>query len=133
MQTLTCVARASRGTPSNTAQQLTEKFKFIDKEKICVWGWSYGGYVADMIMAVVGLEQSGEISCGYCTGTALVLHWYWAPLLPTVVTSGPAQGLTVELRKSLYERRGPAASLSVGLPPGNTPCRHKRRHPAPCC
>ena len=44
--------------------QLGEKFKFIDRQKICIWGWSYGGYVTGLIMAQVGLEQSDQISCG---------------------------------------------------------------------
>ena len=44
--------------------QLGEKFKFIDQGKICVWGWSYGGYVTGLMMARVGLDQSQAVSCG---------------------------------------------------------------------
>ena len=44
--------------------QLGEKFRFIDRQRICIWGWSYGGYVTGLIMAQVGLEQSDQISCG---------------------------------------------------------------------
>ena len=54
--------------------QLVERFNFIDKDKICVWGWSYGGYVTSMIMAETG--PKGLISCGIAVSPVTQWHNY---------------------------------------------------------
>ena len=41
-------------------RELVTSVKFIDQTKVCVWGWSYGGYVTGMVMT----KASDLISCG---------------------------------------------------------------------
>ena len=41
-------------------RELVTDVKFIDQTKVCVWGWSYGGYVTGMVMT----KASDLISCG---------------------------------------------------------------------
>jgi len=40
---------------------LSDNIKYIDSDKMCVWGWSYGGYVAGMMMAE---DRESLLSCG---------------------------------------------------------------------
>jgi len=35
----------------SVTKQLLDKFKFIDKNRTAIWGWSYGGYMTGMILA----------------------------------------------------------------------------------
>jgi dipeptidyl-peptidase-4 len=51
------------------AQQLMRQNKFIDKEKIAIWGWSYGGYLSAKVVEM----DSGTFSLGLIT--APVSDW----------------------------------------------------------
>ena len=70
------LGKLEAGDTLHVIRQLVERFKFIDREKVCVWGWSYGGYVTGRLMAEVGLEQSGEISCGISVSPVTQWHHY---------------------------------------------------------
>ena len=40
-------------------RHLVKNHKFIDSERVCVWGWSYGGYVTGRILAAIGRVGGG--------------------------------------------------------------------------
>ncbi|XP_043930710.1 dipeptidyl peptidase 4-like [Protopterus annectens] len=44
-------------------------FGFVDKDKMAIWGWSYGGYVTSMVLG----SGSGVFKCGIAV--APVSHW----------------------------------------------------------
>ena len=41
-------------------RELVDNVKYIDRDRVCVWGWSYGGYVTGMVMAA----GSELVKCG---------------------------------------------------------------------
>lgn len=49
---------------------LKDKFPFIDRTRTAVWGWSYGGYAAGMILAT---DPNGVFKCGM--SVAPVTDW----------------------------------------------------------
>ena len=55
-------------------KHLVEKIKFVDRERVCVWGWSYGGYVTGMIMAAIG--DHDLVSCGIAVSPVTQWHQY---------------------------------------------------------
>ena len=44
--------------------------RYIDGDKVCVWGWSYGGFVAGRVLAQDG---DGTVQCGLAV--APVTQW----------------------------------------------------------
>uniref|UniRef100_A0A8D8VLD5 Venom dipeptidyl peptidase 4 n=1 Tax=Cacopsylla melanoneura TaxID=428564 RepID=A0A8D8VLD5_9HEMI len=40
---------------------LTQRFQFIDKAKVGIWGWSYGGFDTAMVL---GTDKEGVFQCG---------------------------------------------------------------------
>uniref|UniRef100_A0A8C9VK89 Dipeptidyl peptidase 4-like n=1 Tax=Scleropages formosus TaxID=113540 RepID=A0A8C9VK89_SCLFO len=67
--------------------ETTRKFidmGFIDKEKIAIWGWSYGGYVTSMVLGA----GSGVFKCGMAV--APVSKWeYYGTYLPEIFRNPP--------------------------------------------
>jgi len=61
-------------------RHLTDNLKYIDNNKICVWGWSYGGYLTGMILAEDGrLAVQGRkrlLSCGIAVAPVTQWHNY---------------------------------------------------------
>ena len=53
---------------------LVDNIKYIDRDRVCVWGWSYGGYVTGMIMSAVGTH--GLVSCGIAVSPVTQWHNY---------------------------------------------------------
>ena len=44
-------------------RHLTEKYRYIDKQKICAWGWSYGGYISGLLLAKDNmLSETGVVT-----------------------------------------------------------------------
>ena len=35
-------------------REIVDTYKFIDRSKICVWGWSFGGYLTTKVLALDG-------------------------------------------------------------------------------
>ena len=58
----------------HVVHQLVQRIKYIDIDKICVWGWSYGGYLTSRILAEPGAE--GLISCGISVSPVTQWHNY---------------------------------------------------------
>lgn len=54
---------------SPTIRLLSEKLPYIDKKRVSVFGWSYGGYVAAMILA----DTTKVVNCGL--SVAPVTDW----------------------------------------------------------
>ena len=52
---------------------LSDNIKYIDADKMCVWGWSYGGYVAGMMMAE---DRESLLSCGISVSPVTQWHQY---------------------------------------------------------
>jgi dipeptidyl aminopeptidase/acylaminoacyl peptidase len=48
---------------------LRDNLKFVDKSKVAVWGWSYGGFATAMILA----QDTGIFHCGIAV--APVTSW----------------------------------------------------------
>eukprot|EP00090_Calanus_glacialis_P007913 TRINITY_DN16308_c0_g1_i1.p1 TRINITY_DN16308_c0_g1~~TRINITY_DN16308_c0_g1_i1.p1 ORF type:complete len:847 (-),score=98.44 TRINITY_DN16308_c0_g1_i1:552-3092(-) len=61
-------------------RHLADKLPYIDDNKICVWGWSYGGYLTGMILAEDGrLAVQGRkrlLSCGIAVAPVTQWHNY---------------------------------------------------------
>lgn len=53
-------------------RQLQNQFNFIDKDRTGIWGWSYGGYVTAMALAM-DTAQPPVFSCGM--SVAPVTNW----------------------------------------------------------
>lgn len=53
-------------------RQLQERFSYIDKERTGIWGWSYGGYVTAMSLAM-DTNTPSVFSCGM--SVAPVTNW----------------------------------------------------------
>lgn len=53
-------------------RKLTEHFKFIDKERIAIWGWSYGGYASAMALAQ---DEENVFACA--AAVAPVTDWLY--------------------------------------------------------
>ncbi|XP_009082796.1 PREDICTED: dipeptidyl peptidase 4, partial [Acanthisitta chloris] len=47
------------------------EMSFVDKDRIAIWGWSYGGYVTSMVLG----SGSGVFKCGIAV--APVSHWQY--------------------------------------------------------
>ena len=54
-------------------RHLAENIKYIDSERMCVWGWSYGGYVAAMMMT---RDQEQLLACGIAVSPVTQWHHY---------------------------------------------------------
>lgn len=52
------------------ANYLTKKFPFIDKDRVAIWGWSYGGFV---VSHVLGDDEDALYKCGIAV--APVTDW----------------------------------------------------------
>ncbi|PWA32182.1 hypothetical protein CCH79_00013430, partial [Gambusia affinis] len=66
-----------------TAAKEFIKMGFIDKDRVAIWGWSYGGYVSSMVLG----SNSGVFKCGMAV--APVSKWeYYVVLLRTAVITG---------------------------------------------
>ena len=42
-------------------RELVNKIKYIDRTRVCVWGWSFGGYVTGMVLAE---DKENIVTCG---------------------------------------------------------------------
>ncbi|KAL1841470.1 hypothetical protein VTJ49DRAFT_7025 [Mycothermus thermophilus] len=51
------------------AKWLAEKYSFVDKERIGIWGWSYGGYLSAKVVEV------GDPIISFAVSTAPVVDW----------------------------------------------------------
>lgn len=49
-----------------------KNFKFIDDERIGVWGWSYGGFTTGMMLA---MDNMNTLACG--AAVAPVTSWLY--------------------------------------------------------
>ncbi|MFT7818067.1 dipeptidyl peptidase 4-like [Arapaima gigas] len=65
---------------------------FVDKERVAIWGWSYGGYVTSMVLGA----GSGVFTCGMAVapvskweyyGVGVIINWYIFILQNSTVTS----------------------------------------------
>ncbi|KAM9380238.1 dipeptidyl peptidase 4 [Phaethornis superciliosus] len=54
-----------------TAARKFSEMRFIDKDRIAIWGWSYGGYVTSMVLG----SGSGVFKCGIAV--APVSRWQY--------------------------------------------------------
>ncbi|NXU95366.1 DPP4 peptidase, partial [Xiphorhynchus elegans] len=54
-----------------TAARKFSEMSFVDKDRIAIWGWSYGGYVTSMVLG----SGSGVFKCGIAV--APVSHWQY--------------------------------------------------------
>ena len=41
-------------------RELVESLHYVDREKVCVWGWSYGGYLAGLLLS---RDTAGLLAC----------------------------------------------------------------------
>ncbi|XP_037102120.1 dipeptidyl peptidase 4-like [Syngnathus acus] len=55
-----------------TAAREFIKMGFIDKDRIAIWGWSYGGYVASMVLG----SGSGVFKCGMAVAPVSKWEYY---------------------------------------------------------
>ncbi|KAM6945826.1 dipeptidyl peptidase 4-like [Aplochiton taeniatus] len=55
-----------------TAAKEFTKMGFIDKERIAIWGWSYGGYVTSMVLGA----GSGVFKCGMAVAPVSKWEYY---------------------------------------------------------
>uniref|UniRef100_A0A803TUH7 Dipeptidyl peptidase 4 n=1 Tax=Anolis carolinensis TaxID=28377 RepID=A0A803TUH7_ANOCA len=53
------------------AAEQFSKMRFVDEKRIAIWGWSYGGYVASMVLG----SHSGYFKCGIAV--APVSRWQY--------------------------------------------------------
>ena len=44
-------------------REIVDTYKFIDRTKICVWGWSFGGYLTTKILALDGENSIMQVTC----------------------------------------------------------------------
>ncbi|XP_064020222.1 dipeptidyl peptidase 4 isoform X1 [Pogoniulus pusillus] len=54
-----------------TAARMFSEMSFVDKDRIAIWGWSYGGYVTSMVLG----SGSGVFKCGIAV--APVSRWQY--------------------------------------------------------
>ncbi|XP_049787348.1 venom dipeptidyl peptidase 4-like [Schistocerca cancellata] len=59
-------------------KKLLQKYPFIDRSRIGVWGWSYGGYTAAMVLA---RDDKNIFKCG--VSVAPVISWIYTDSLYT--------------------------------------------------
>ncbi|GBP23129.1 Inactive dipeptidyl peptidase 10 [Eumeta japonica] len=52
---------------------LLDTFKFLDKTRVAVWGWGYGGYVTSMLL---GSQQQATLTCGIAVSPITDWHYY---------------------------------------------------------
>jgi len=52
---------------------LINTFQWIDKSKVGIWGWSYGGYATTMVLA--SEFKNPVFSCG--VAVAPVINWLY--------------------------------------------------------
>ncbi|XP_030606752.1 dipeptidyl peptidase 4-like isoform X2 [Archocentrus centrarchus] len=55
-----------------TAAREFVKMGFIDKNRVAIWGWSYGGYVTSMVLG----SGSGVFKCGMAVAPVSKWHYY---------------------------------------------------------
>jgi len=55
-------------------KQLVSLYPFIDKSKVAIWGWSYGGFVTSMVLAN-DADQGNTFQCGI--SVAPVTNWIY--------------------------------------------------------
>lgn len=53
-------------------RKLTEYYEFIDKKRVGIWGWSYGGFAAGMALAA---DNSSVLRCA--ASVAPVTDWIY--------------------------------------------------------
>lgn len=56
----------------HVADYLTKHFAFIDRQRIAIWGWSYGGYASAMALAK---DEQNLLRCGIAV--APVTNWLY--------------------------------------------------------
>ena len=54
----------------DVTKQLVSLYPFIDKSRVAIWGWSYGGFVTASVLA---RDQSNIFRCGI--SVAPVTNW----------------------------------------------------------
>lgn len=54
----------------NVTRQIQRKFSYVDAERTAIWGWSYGGYVSGMALA---MDEEGVFKCAI--SVAPVTDW----------------------------------------------------------
>jgi len=58
----------------DVTKQLVSLYPFIDKSKVAIWGWSYGGFVTSLVLAK-DADQSNVFQCGI--SVAPVTNWIY--------------------------------------------------------
>ena len=58
----------------DVTKQLINLYPFIDKSKVAIWGWSYGGFVTASVLAR-DADQSNIFQCGI--SVAPVTNWIY--------------------------------------------------------
>jgi len=58
----------------DVTKQLVSLYPFIDKTKVAIWGWSYGGFVTSLVLAR-DADQSNVFQCGI--SVAPVTNWIY--------------------------------------------------------
>lgn len=58
----------------DVTKQLVDLYPFIDKSKVAIWGWSYGGFVTSLVLAR-DADQSNVFQCGI--SVAPVTNWIY--------------------------------------------------------
>ena len=58
----------------DVTKQLVSLYPFIDKSRVAIWGWSYGGFVTASVLAR-DADQSNIFQCGI--SVAPVTNWIY--------------------------------------------------------
>ena len=58
----------------DVTKQLVDLYPFIDKSRVAIWGWSYGGFVTASVLAR-DADQSNIFQCGI--SVAPVTNWIY--------------------------------------------------------
>jgi len=58
----------------DVTKQLVDLYPFIDKSRVAIWGWSYGGFVTASVLAA-DADQSNIFKCGI--SVAPVTNWIY--------------------------------------------------------
>ncbi|POI33976.1 hypothetical protein CIB84_002272, partial [Bambusicola thoracicus] len=69
-----------------SAARTFSEMSFVDKDRIAIWGWSYGGYVTSMVLG----SGSGVFKCGIAVAPVSRWQYYGKPLGPSRADQQPA-------------------------------------------